>query len=63
MSRDELLRRVWHVDPRNLETRTVDMAVARLREKLGEPAQAPRVLLTTPPAEPRPTSNCRSDWM
>ena len=46
VSRDELLRRVWHVDPRNLETRTVDMAVARLREKLGESAQSPRVLLT-----------------
>lgn len=46
VSREELLRSVWHVDPRNLETRTVDMAVARLREKLGEPAQAPRVLVT-----------------
>ncbi len=46
ISRDELLRHVWHVDPRNLETRTVDMAIARLREKLGEPAHAPRLLVT-----------------
>jgi DNA-binding response OmpR family regulator len=33
--RDELLERVWGLDPRGLETRTVDMHVARLREKLG----------------------------
>jgi DNA-binding response OmpR family regulator len=35
VSRDELLERVWGLDPRGLETRTVDMHVARLREKLG----------------------------
>ena len=46
VAREELLRRVWRVDPRNLETRTVDMLVARLREKLGEPAAAPRFLVT-----------------
>jgi DNA-binding response OmpR family regulator len=32
--RDELLRHVWGLDPRGLNTRTVDMHVARLREKL-----------------------------
>ncbi|MCA9284489.1 MAG: response regulator transcription factor [Phycisphaerales bacterium] len=32
--RDELLRAVWGLDPRGLETRTVDMQVLRLREKL-----------------------------
>ena len=32
--RDELLRQVWQLDPRNLETRTVDMHVAHLRQKL-----------------------------
>ncbi|HMN96430.1 MAG TPA: response regulator transcription factor [Phycisphaerales bacterium] len=32
--RDELLRVVWGLDPRGLATRTVDMQVARLREKL-----------------------------
>jgi len=35
VSRAELLERVWRVDPRGLDTRTVDMTVARLREKLG----------------------------
>jgi two-component system, OmpR family, alkaline phosphatase synthesis response regulator PhoP len=35
VSRDELLERIWGLDPRGLETRTVDMHVARLREKLG----------------------------
>jgi two-component system, OmpR family, alkaline phosphatase synthesis response regulator PhoP len=34
VSRDEFLRHVWRVDPRGLDTRTVDMAVLRLREKL-----------------------------
>jgi DNA-binding response OmpR family regulator len=32
--RDELLRQVWGIDPRNIETRTVDMHVAHLRQKL-----------------------------
>jgi DNA-binding response OmpR family regulator len=32
--RDELLRQVWGIDPRNIETRTVDMHVAHLRRKL-----------------------------
>ena len=32
--RDEILRQVWGLDPRNLETRTVDMHVAHLRQKL-----------------------------
>jgi DNA-binding response OmpR family regulator len=34
VSREELLERVWGLDPRGLETRTVDMHVARLREKM-----------------------------
>jgi DNA-binding response OmpR family regulator len=32
--RDELLRQVWGIDPKNIETRTVDMHVAHLRQKL-----------------------------
>ena len=44
--REELLERVWGIDPGNLETRTVDMLVARLRERLREPAAAPEVVLT-----------------
>jgi DNA-binding response OmpR family regulator len=35
VEREELLRSVWGLDPRGLDTRTVDMAVVRLREKLG----------------------------
>lgn len=34
VDRNELLHRVWGLNPRGIETRTVDMQVARLREKL-----------------------------
>jgi DNA-binding response OmpR family regulator len=34
VSRDEILQRVWGLDPHGITTRTVDMHVARLREKL-----------------------------
>lgn len=34
VSREELLARVWQIDARAVRTRTVDMHVARLREKL-----------------------------
>ena len=46
VARDEILSRVWGVDPRAVETRTVDVHVARLREKLRDDAAAPRLLLT-----------------
>ena len=46
IGRDELLARVWRLDATGLDTRTVDMAVKRLREKLGDDAAAPTVLLT-----------------
>ena len=35
ISRDELLLRVWRLEPSSVTTRTIDMTVARLREKLG----------------------------
>jgi DNA-binding response OmpR family regulator len=35
IARDELLHRVWGLDPSGLETRTIDMHMARLREKIG----------------------------
>ena len=35
LDRDELLRCVWGLEPRGLDTRTVDMAVARIRDKCG----------------------------
>ncbi len=46
VGRDELLREIWRVDPERTQTRTVDMHVARLREKLRDPRAAPRVVLT-----------------
>jgi DNA-binding response OmpR family regulator len=46
VSRDELLLRVWRVEPRGVETRTIDMLVARLREKLRDDPSRPAVLLT-----------------
>ncbi len=38
ITRDELLRRIWNVDPRITETRSVEMTITRLREKLGAAA-------------------------
>ncbi|MBL8859219.1 MAG: response regulator transcription factor [Planctomycetes bacterium] len=35
IERAELLSGVWGLDPRGVDTRTIDMAVVRLREKLG----------------------------
>lgn len=46
ISRDELLSRVWGLDPRGVTTRTVDMAVARLREQLRDDPADPRVIVT-----------------
>jgi two-component system alkaline phosphatase synthesis response regulator PhoP len=46
ISRDELLQRVWKLDPRGMHTRTVDMAVARLREQLADDPTNPRVIVT-----------------
>jgi len=37
VSREEILRRVWGLDPRNLETRTIDVHVGHLRVKLRDP--------------------------
>lgn len=34
ITRDEILLRVWRLDPRAVETRTIDMTIARLREKI-----------------------------
>ena len=46
VSREELLSRVWRMNPRGIETRTVDMHIARLREKLGDDGGDPRVVKT-----------------
>ncbi len=46
ISRDELLSRVWGLDPRGVQTRTVDMAVARVRELLKDDPADPRIIVT-----------------
>ena len=46
ISREEILTRVWRLDPKGLSTRAIDMQVARLREKLRDHSDAPAVLLT-----------------
>jgi two-component system alkaline phosphatase synthesis response regulator PhoP len=46
ITREELLSCVWRIDPRGAETRTIDMHVARLREKLRDDPAEPRIVLT-----------------
>jgi DNA-binding response OmpR family regulator len=46
ISREEILANVWKIDARGVTTRTIDMHVARLREKLRDVNGEPRVLLT-----------------
>lgn len=46
VSRDEILQRVWGIDPRGLQTRTVDMHVARIRDRLGDDQDDPKVIIT-----------------
>lgn len=48
VTRDELLSGVWGLQPAGLETRTVDMHVARLRTKLRDPSgrATPEAILT-----------------
>lgn len=46
IAREEVLANVWRINPKGLTTRTVDMHIARLREKLRDNPAAPAVLLT-----------------
>ncbi|MEM7308085.1 MAG: response regulator transcription factor [Planctomycetota bacterium] len=46
ISRDELLRCVWGLDPRGVRTRTVDMLIARLRDRLNDDKDDPKVITT-----------------
>ncbi len=39
LSREEILARVWRITAKGMETRTVDMHVARLREKLRDDSE------------------------
>jgi DNA-binding response OmpR family regulator len=46
IAREEILSRVWRINPTRVETRTIDMHIARLREKLRDDSESPAVLLT-----------------
>ena len=46
VSRDELLSEVWKIDPRGIQSRTIDMHIARLREKLRDSSARPTVIRT-----------------
>jgi len=46
ISRDELLSRVWRLTPGRVDTRTIDVHVARLREKLHDDPAKPRLIQT-----------------
>lgn len=46
ISRDELLSSVWRLNPKGISTRTIDMHVARLREKLRDDSTKPEMLMT-----------------
>ena len=46
VDRDELLHRVWGLNPKGIQTRTVDMHIARLREKLEDDPSAATIILT-----------------
>ena len=46
ISREEILSRVWRMNPTHVETRTIDMHISRLREKLHDDPDLPRTLVT-----------------
>ncbi len=48
VSREELLTRLWGIGPKEVETRTIDMHIARLRQKLRDPEDenSPEAIVT-----------------
>lgn len=46
VDRKELLHRVWGLNPKGIQTRTVDMHIARLREKLDDDPVDPKIIQT-----------------
>jgi DNA-binding response OmpR family regulator len=46
ISREELLSRVWGLNPKGVTTRTIDMHIARTREKLRDTADGVQTILT-----------------
>jgi len=41
-----LLTRIWHIKPQKVETRTIDMHIARLRDKLRTDPSQPDIIQT-----------------
>ena len=46
VSRDELIERVWKLNPRGVQTRTIDVHVGRVREKIGDVGESPTRIVT-----------------
>ncbi len=46
VSREELLQKVWGLEPKGISTRTIDMHIARLRDKLNDAKDKPTILVT-----------------
>jgi DNA-binding response OmpR family regulator len=46
VSRDELMMRVWRLNPKRVETRTIDVHIGRLREKIRDDAANPKMIIT-----------------
>jgi DNA-binding response OmpR family regulator len=46
ISREEILANVWRIAPQGVSTRTIDMHITRLREKLHDHPEKPRIILT-----------------
>lgn len=46
VSRDELIERVWQLNPQGVQTRTIDVHVGRVREKIGDPSDTPQRIIT-----------------
>lgn len=46
ITRDELLANVWRISPKGVTTRTIDMHITRLREKLRDDPDQPAIILT-----------------
>jgi DNA-binding response OmpR family regulator len=46
ISRKEILSHVWRLEPRGLTTRTIDVHIGRLRQKLRDNTSAPQILVT-----------------
>ncbi len=46
ISREEILAHVWRIDSKGVETRTIDMHIVRLREKLRDDSANPAIIRT-----------------